>query len=153
MELQEALRELATARQNSALARRMVAEAEDALHATPEWLAYERARMGASIAGTAEIDAYERARDIALDSFRATGDKNPVAGVGIKLYKRVRYEAAEALAWCKTHAPVFVMEVLDAKAFEKAVGQMTMADAPWTIEYEPRATIASDLSDYLHGPL
>ncbi len=149
MQLHDALRQLATARTNVALTKEMVSQAGEILHATPEWAAFEKASAGLATASAAEADAYAQAREVALETFRTTGDKNPAQGVAIKMYKHVRYEVAEALSWCKTHAPVFVKEVLDARAFEKAVEQMVMTDAPWRIEYEGKPIIATDLSTYL----
>jgi len=88
-----------------------------------------------------------QAREAALAVYAETGNKKPADGVGIRVYQRLRYDVAEVMAWCKEHAPVFVIETLDKKPFEKAAPDM--AGAPVIVEEEPTATLGKDLSAYL----
>ena len=79
----------------------------------------------------------------ALTAFKETGDKAPVSGVTVKQFKRVDFNPAEAMAWCKIHAPALVKEILDpgyARIAENLEG------APIEVKYESRVQIATDLS-------
>lgn len=146
MTLTETLSELARARIAAEVAAEEFRVHVAAFEATVD---YKRLVDAAQSTRATMMQLDTQARGLTLDAFKATGDKEPASGATVRLYKRVLYDVAQALQWCKTNAPIYVREVLDTKPFEKAAEHMHAADAPWTIEYDPRPTLATDLSEYL----
>lgn len=82
-------------------------------------------------------------RNAALIEYRSSGNKAPIDGVSIKVYKVLHYDVGVALAWVKENIPSLVLEVLDTKGFEKV--SVTLG-TPVVVEEDPRVTIARDLS-------
>jgi hypothetical protein len=142
--LTDTLRELAQLRRQQLEQARAVAEAEAALHDTAEWKAFEAA-TAQKRAITEALDATTAAvRQAALDAYKATGDKEPAKGVSIRMFKRYVYDQDQTLEWCMAYAPTFL--TVDAKRFEKAAE--TLDGAPVRVVYDPRPTIATNLSEY-----
>lgn len=86
-------------------------------------------------------------RDVALHAYQATGNKKPALGVGIRVYKKARYDETAMLGWCKANAPTFVIETVDGKAIDKIASDLKAKGAPVEIEETPTATIAKDLGE------
>jgi hypothetical protein len=147
MELDRALSRLARLRLDLEACDKAVAVAQELVDATPEalLLATHKARRDELKKQISQAD--EDARQLALSVFTATGDKRPAEGVEVRMYKRLRYDLHEVLAWCQQHAPNYVVTTVDVKRFEKAAE--TLIDAPVTLEHEARVAIATDLSAYL----
>ncbi len=147
--LRDELTRLAMLRVEAARVQAVGAVALEAYRATPEYAAWnalvEQQGTIASEIGQAE----RRVHELTLDAFRETGDKAPAPGVAVKLYRRIRYDAAAALQWAKINMPILVREVLDAKAFERAASAIDEMGPCWRTEYDPRPQIAGDLSEYL----
>lgn len=93
----------------------------------------------------ATVAAAEAAlRQLTLEAFARTGERQPGPGVAIRLVKRVRYEFAAAFAWAKVNGMALT---LDAKAFEKIAIATPLPCAD--VEEVPQATIATDLGTAL----
>lgn len=88
-------------------------------------------------------------RALALTSYRDTGETHPAPGVSIRLFERLTYSDAEALAWAKTAGLAVIPEALDRKAFERIAKAAPLAFV--TYADEPRALIASDLDGAIDG--
>lgn len=148
----ERLQELARARAVAAEMGGAAGSREAELWATPQWQARQEAyRVWKE--QNEKISALEcELRDWGIRHYTATGNKAPVKGLIVKLFRLVQYEEANVLAWCKEHASVLIIPAsLDKKQFEKAVvsGLAFVSEAPAIIIEEPRSQIASDLSGYL----
>jgi hypothetical protein len=77
-------------------------------------------------------------------------NKKPVAGVGIRDERSVRYDAAVALEWAKKDARLFVLpESLDRKALDKHLLARADDASPlgfdYSVDIAPKATLATDL--------
>lgn len=109
----------------------------------------EHAELIASLdmAKQAEAEADAEVRALAMAAHTASGDKAPAGGVTIKLFTRLRYDAARAFQWAKEKGMCLIPESLDVKAFEKVAG-VTPIDFV-TTEQEPQVQIAKDLTAYL----
>lgn len=147
MDLREAMERLAALRQDESAAARAVAEAKAVRDATIEGQAVAALEAKLRSLGELAKDAKLRADDLAMALFRQTGDKHPAPGATIKLFQRVRYDAALVRAWCWTEAPTLV--VLDTAAFDKLAEGLIARGAPAEIVPDPRPQIARDLSAYL----
>jgi hypothetical protein len=148
-ELQESLRALAQLRRKEAEAAAMVAQALAALDATPEASVLRMRQAMQREAADLRQSVERLVREMAVAHYQATGNKAPAPGLGIRVGKRLVYDAGEALAWCKEHAPNYVRleERLDAVRFE--AGAATLEGAPVEVQEVPSASLARDLSDYL----
>ena len=112
------------------------------LEQTEEWKGLQELKAGARTQGDLLAKQEQTLREMVYAAFKETGDKAPVAGVTVKQFKRVDFNPAEAMAWCKVNAVALVKEVLDPnyRNVAEALG------GPVSITYEPRVTIATDLS-------
>jgi hypothetical protein len=83
-------------------------------------------------------------RELTIEAFKQTGNKQPCDGVGIREVTKYNYDPKNALTWAKEHNLALK---LDDAAFKKII----KADTPEFVEViiEPQATIATDLSKYL----
>jgi len=86
------------------------------------------------------IIAEEYLRALTITAYQATGNKQPVPGVGIRENKRYTYDPKEALAWATSHK---IALALDKKAFE-AIAKTSDIEFV-EISTEIQATIAKDL--------
>ena len=96
-------------------------------------------------------EAETLAKQEALAEYDETQDKRPLPGVEIKVFKVVEYEELAATMWCQSNAPTMLK--LDAKRFERFVKEDILnipAHVAKVVE-EPRAQLASDLSEYEEG--
>ena len=85
----------------------------------------------------------------ALKAYQETGNKKPADGVGIRVYKKLKYDTEQAIEWCKANLPSGLK--LDTRTFEKHAKAVEDTLPLAFVEYYEDAgvTIASDLSDYL----
>lgn len=76
--------------------------------------------------------------------YKATGNKKPAPGLGIRETSKLVYDADTALTWAKQHDMALA---LDKRSFEK----IAKASPPEfvSVEVTPSATIATDLSEYV----
>ena len=81
-----------------------------------------------------------RLRELTLQAYAETGDKTPVAGVGIREVTRLEYDKTVAFKWATEH--VMALK-LDTTAFEKIVKASPLDFV--MIYQEPMATIATQL--------
>jgi len=95
-----------------------------------------------SIARVAEEEA--KLRELTLQAYQATGEKIPAPGVSVKVFQTLNYNPQEALDWALQHK---IALTLDKKSFEN-IAKNTPLDFV-TINEEPRAQIATDLSEYV----
>lgn len=147
--LQETLRALAVLRVAKATAEELVANRAAILHESEPWLAHEAAKSTLREIENALSDATRAARDAVMEQFQATGDKNPCPGVQIKNYKRWVYDRGQVIAWAWEHQPDCIE--LNTSLFEKNAANYLSEgkEVPAHLEYDQRATLASDLSAYL----
>ncbi len=85
-------------------------------------------------------EAEDILRKLTLQVYSQTGDKSPVAGVGIREVTKLEYDARVALDWAMEHKMALK---LDASAFAK----IAKVSPPNFVEVmsEPQATIATRL--------
>ena len=79
-----------------------------------------------------DLEATIRAE--AVEYFAATGEKKPVPGVAIKLFRVAVYDKGAARAWIRANAPALLTP--DWKAFEKTAADM---GGPIAWKDDPRA--------------
>lgn len=88
-----------------------------------------------------DLEAAEAAlRQAVLDAYQATGATRVGPGVTIKIYTRVGYDPAQALAWAREHD---LCLALDVHAFER-IAKGGAIDCV-TLRQEPGVTLAADL--------
>jgi hypothetical protein len=76
----------------------------------------------------------------AIMVYKETGNKNPVAGVIIKIFHNLKYDPKAAEEWARVHTPAVFK--FDKTSFEKVAVEL---GAPVTVEDDPRAQISSKL--------
>jgi len=149
MNLEEALRELAQARQTLSGLQEDWAQARYDMDHTPEGVAFAAAD---SITRFTEQRVKEIEASIRQEAVAAyDGNKHPIEGVDLAEYQTVTYDRAEAIKWCVSNAPKYL--ALDTKPFEKAAPVLVDLGAPVQLGVEVRARIAGDLSQYLPSDL
>jgi len=145
MNLTDRMRALAVTRAEIAQRRAGLDELRTAVEATPEWRAYNATEEALRSLQDQEGQLYADCREAILAEYAETGNKKPAQGASIRMRKRYVYDHDETRDWLMRYAPTYL--TVDKKRFEKAVP--SLAGAPVTIEQEPRATVARDLSEYL----
>ena len=81
------------------------------------------------------------------EEYARTDNKKPAPGVEVKLFKRLDYDAGEALAWARSKQMCLVPEALNIAAFKK-IAQAT--PLPFVFYHEePQVTIATKLDEAL----
>lgn len=86
-------------------------------------------------------------REATIKVYRETGNKAPALGVSVKIFQTLDYDPKEALKWAMSHQ---VALSLDKKSFE-GFAKATPLDFV-SVNDEPRAQIATDLSKVLEEP-
>ena len=142
MELHEAVVCLAHWRKRTEDAQAKVRDMMNALMESPE---YKAAAQESVDAHQMMCETEDTVRRLAVDFYNATGDTQAHDVVAIKLYTELRYEPLAALEYCREHLQQALK--LDTKLFER-IAKVAALDFV-EIEQAPRATIASDLSEYL----
>ncbi len=147
--LKVALSELAAARAGQALVKQSLQDAQTAFKAAHAPLIESVSEYSAKVA-----EAENVVRTLALVAYEADKkNKTPVAGVTIKVGTLREYDPTKVLAWAREHRatfPALIVETLD----EKVLKALITADAVPGVKAtdDPKATIATDLSDYLNIP-
>jgi hypothetical protein len=129
-----------------ASARRSHTEAQAAVDAAAEAWKRDNAELLDTAYAALEFVRFleQQVRDLTLRRYAETGSKKPAPCVGVRIMKRIDYDADAALDWAKAHQ---VALSLDRKVFEK-VAPVACPELV-TITEDPLATIAADLSEYL----
>lgn len=104
--------------------------------------AQENIKTGKGLVEQAETDL----KEAAVKRYEADQDKHPHAAVSIGEYDVLEYAPADALKYCISHDMPTLLN-LNKSAFNKAAKTGIFEFV--TIEKEPRARIATDLSEYL----
>lgn len=86
-------------------------------------------------------------REICLESYKETGEKQQLGGM-IKIFKKYNYDEEAAIAWAVEHKIVTVLK-LDSSAFKKVANSMQVEFVE-TLEI-PRMTLSKDFSKWLEG--
>ena len=89
-------------------------------------------------------NAEKELKSAALAIYDETQEKKLVDKVEIKIYKRLKYDLAKVLAWCRNNAPSLL--IVNKKPFEKTA---VAIGAPVEVTEEAKCTIGTDLSAYL----
>jgi hypothetical protein len=147
--LREALRELAKARAAEERLKKILRDAEATLVLTPEAMQVAEVRKSLGVQQDALKVADSTVRRMALEQFRATGDKKPDEHVSIILKRCPVYDAGEALEWVRTRAPFLL--TLDVKAFERQAEEYADKGAPVYVEFDPEVRLSAHLGDLLLG--
>jgi len=125
-----------------AVARRVSQRLSEAKKASLDKWELENLRLLTEVATASEQvgEQEARLRELTLQAYAETGDKQPAPGVGIRERIVLTYNGKVAFDWAKAHKMALQ---LDKRAFEKIV----KADTPdfVTITTEPQATIATEL--------
>ena len=110
-------------------------------------LADRRATLDDLMARAKELDNQIRSYTVSI--FENTGERHPHPAVGVRVYTKLQYDKDEALHWSQRHLPKALK--LDKRFFEKhAKGVAETQPIPFVqIVEEPRATVSSDLSEYV----
>lgn len=118
--------------------------AEIALEETSEYKRVQMITERASIISTGLGSVENELKFVTLAIYKETGEKKPIDKVEVKIFKRLEYDLAEVLAWCRSNAPSLL--AVNKKPFEKTA---VAIGAPVKVKEEAKCTIASDLSSYL----
>ena len=145
MDIRGPVSELALARQIEAECKAEVADIQAELEASALWkvLLERKAMLGAAQkAVNAQADCV---RKLAVEAYGETGDKQVHPAVQVKMYAILDYDPANALNYAREHLPGALK--LNRQAFEKAAKAIGLDFV--TMDQEPRAVIAGDLSKYV----
>jgi ABC-type transporter Mla subunit MlaD len=146
-DLDDLVRQLHAKRQELARAKDDIQSTEVSIAASDLGRALEAAKERAGVAKSDldELDA--KLRQVALDVYQRTQDAKPFGDrrVQIKQYTTVDYDPDTALDYARQHLRAAVK--LDKRKFDRLSKDLELDFV--TIEQEPRATIARDLSQFL----
>ncbi len=121
-------------------------ELQEELSFQPEWQDLQEAKASLKALDSEVQVAEAQVRELALEVYRATGEKRPAAGVQIKLTTRLVYDVKGAITWVWMHLPDAIK--LDVKFFEKQVKKGGFPDPPPVkIIEEPAAYIDAELPE------
>lgn len=146
--LRKALTELAGERRKLVVLKNELRKAEDVLHDTVAWADFKDIQEDVKAQEHLLATIENGTRQVVVDSYAETGNRNLIEGAKIRIMHRVRYDLLTARNWAMANAPDLLM--LDTKRFEKGVTEGVLK-APATIEDEVTATIATDL-DFMLTP-
>lgn len=147
MGLTEQVAELARLRQERETLLAELETAEAKLNTAPEMAAVREAQAKLNEKNAEVTGAENTVRLFALGAWEESGYKKPAPGVSVRVFTKIKYDAGQAMQWCRANAPIMIKETLDKANFEKVAP--SLSGAPVTIEQEPRIYIDSDLSGYL----
>ena len=142
------LKALAEARAAFELMRQRQDEAEVRMGKTPEYMAYLAACAAVAMERERAATLDATVRKLALDDFKANGEKAVYAGISIKLFSKYDYDPTQLRAWA-IEQKVFALLTLDVRRTERAAAAGILENAPIVVSKEPRVQIATDLSGYL----
>jgi len=142
--LSNAVKDLATVRQTETEIKAEVADIQAELEASGLWkLLQERKALLGSAQGAANLQA-DYVRELALRAYDVAGDKRVHPAVQVKMYATLAYDPTNALDYAREHLPGALK--LNKQVFEKAAKAIGLDFV--TMDQEPRAVIAGDLSKY-----
>jgi hypothetical protein len=141
------MKALAEARREEESARNATTEMQRLFENTAEYKAFLAARTALHEKQLAVAAIEAEVRKAAVEDFKFNGEKAVYAGVQVKLFTKVEYDAKAMRDWAKANMTSLLH--LDTKAVELAAKSGVIDEAPITITKEPRAQIDSDLSAYL----
>lgn len=123
----------------------LIAETEAELEELPEWGRLQKYKQMLEEVRQEERDLENQIRQQAVEEYQRTGEKKPAAGIGIRVYKKLKYEPEQARAWCYTNLREALR--LDKTAFEKYAKGVADVKPIGFVEFyeEPSATIAKEL--------
>lgn len=142
MDIHEAVGCLALWRKRTEESQAKVKAMMNALMESPE---YKQAAEESVHAHQMMCETEDQVRALAVEQYEATHEKQVHDAVVVKFFTELEYEQADALAYCREHLPNALK--LDARAFEKAAKVIPLSFVD--VVEVPKATIASDLSEYL----
>ena len=109
--------------------------------------ALERLSSKVSEAKQNLADAEGVLRSLAVENFNSTGEKKPNAAVTIKEFSVLEYDPDTAIDWCIASNMKNALK-LDKRKFE-TLAKAAIMSFLFVFDVEPRAQIATDLSDWL----
>ncbi len=123
-------------------ARGVAAEAKKARHdAQVVWEEANASLFQAeAVASGSSAGAEARLRDMTIEAYHQTHNKQPAPGLGIRETTKLTYDTAEALKWATEHK---IALALDKKAFEGIVKTSPLDFV--STSFEVTATIAKEL--------
>jgi len=140
-QLEEQIKVVAKARENRVLLddfkRRRLKEWED----TNAILLSDIANNSAFL-----TEAEAKLRELTLQAYAETGDKQPAEGIGVREVVELRYDPKEAFDWAIKHNMALQ---LNPKGFDKIAKASPLEFVEYAKIYQ--ATIAQDLSKYIKG--
>ena len=142
--MDELIKKLAEARKNANDLGEAATKAAMALDETQEYKLYQDSKTSVSAARLEVAQLEKQVRDEAISRY-VVGENRPHPAITIKIFNVFKYEAGKALDYAREHLPNCVN--LDTRAFEKAAPALGLDFV--TVEQEPRAQIASDLSEFV----
>lgn len=137
---------LAELRHDVAIQQAQIARAQTELEATAEWKRLAKFKNTLKAYQDALTETEVNVRAVALAEYAANQDKHPHPAITIKVYEVLTYDAEQAKSYAIAHNLPKLLK-LDAKVFEKAANGLGLDFV--TVTEEPRATIASDLSEWV----
>ncbi len=135
MELQERINDVAINRETL-----KGLKEQERLSLTAWTEANKNLRLEVETAQQMVIDSENILRKLTLEAYNETANKKPAEGVGIRITKRLLYDAAKALEWAKEHN---LCLRLDLAAFERLAKTEPINFV--ITEEIPQATIATNL--------
>ena len=145
MDIQQAINELNAARKATATYKAAVDDAKARLESSELWKAFADSKESLERAQVATEYEAKYVRELALTAYGETGDKQVHPAVQVKIYAILDYDPANALDYAREHLPGALK--LNKQAFEKAAKAIGLDFV--TMDQEPRAVIAGDLSKYV----
>jgi len=145
MSINERVRTLAYCRKVEGEYKRYLAGLEAELQMSVLGQQIDRAKRLLNVAREDATDAEDRVRDVALEAYEHTQDKQPHPAVKVVMSTVLTYLNDHALVYCRTHLPQALR--LDKRKFEKVakVAELDFVD----ITTEPATRISRDLSQWL----
>lgn len=121
-----------------------------AIQETDAWKDYEKCKEIYKKHIDRAYELREIVSNLTIQAFQETGNKKPAPGVGIRVYKSLKYNPDAALAWAKANNLDAAIQ-LNKSNFEKYAKGVADVMPLDFVEYleEPKATISSDLSMHL----
>jgi len=147
--LENKLAELANARKMAADLKSLAKEARAALEQATTYRCWQDAQEQARQAEAEAMNIEITVRDLAIHHWMITGEKKPAAGIEIKIFQEIRYDAAKALEYAKASLPAALR--LDTRTFEAVARTLVKAGAikeqmPFVdVCEDPRAQISKAL--------
>jgi len=145
--LTDSLHDLAEARRRMEVLRTSERQLQTIATDNLEYIIWQKAVAERRLQETQVAAKENLLREDAAQAAYGTDNFEPPAGITMKHFTQVVYDPKQADTWARVNVPALM--VLDTKTFEKAARAGTLPGAPVQLIEDVRATIASDLSQYL----